>query len=102
MTVFRNEDHWDSSNVDFQNGKIISYSKIHRTSGMKYIDYGLGVFYKKAFQDFVPGTFFDLAQVYENLILRNDLAGYEVFERFYEIGSPNGLEETRAHLVSRK
>jgi N-acetyl-alpha-D-muramate 1-phosphate uridylyltransferase len=101
MTVFRNEDRWDLSNVEFQNGKIISYNKVRRGPAMEYIDYGLGVFSKKGFQDFTDGTSYDLAQVYERLIQLEELAGYEVFERFYEIGSPEGLEETRAHLVSK-
>jgi len=29
------------------------------------------------------------------------LAGHEVFERFYEIGSPRGLADLERHLASR-
>jgi hypothetical protein len=39
--------------------------------------------------------------VYQHLIDRDALAGYEVAERFYEIGSPEGLEELRAKLEAR-
>src|SRR5215813_7834732 len=42
MTVFRNEDHWDTSNVEFDGTRIVSYSKADKSPRMRYIDYGLG------------------------------------------------------------
>ena len=36
-----------------------------------------------------------------NLLEASGLAGFEVAQRFYEIGSPGGLEETRAYLAAR-
>ena len=36
---------------------------------------------------------FDLADIYHRLSLSGQLAGYEVHERFYEIGSHKGLAE---------
>jgi len=68
---------------------------------MKYIDYGLGVLSRQA-MDVVPETgAHDLAAVYQQMLRRGELAGFEVTERFYEIGSVVGLEETRAHLAGR-
>jgi NDP-sugar pyrophosphorylase family protein len=101
MTVFHNEGAWDTSNVEFQDGRILAYDKVHRTERMRYIDYGLGVFDQRAF-DVVPefGTY-DLAAVYQEMLRRDQLAGFEVRERFYEIGSVAGLEETRKHLSGR-
>jgi NDP-sugar pyrophosphorylase family protein len=101
MTVFRNEEKWDSSNVEFENGRILAYDKIRRTYRMRHIDYGLGIFDKRAFNVVPPGIPFDLADVYKEMLRRDQLAGFEVFERFYEIGSPSGLEETRKFLASR-
>ena len=49
MTVFRNDGRWDASNVEFEAGRILAYSKKNRTSRMRYIDYGLGVFRAEAF-----------------------------------------------------
>ncbi len=95
MTVFRNEGQWDSSNVEFENGKILSYSKKNRTSRMLYIDYGLGAFRTEAFAQTGAA---DLANVYANLLKVGELAAVEVHERFYEIGSPAGLEETTRFL----
>jgi len=39
--------------------------------------------------------------VYRDLISRNALAGHEVHERFYEIGSNQGLKDARAFLEAR-
>jgi hypothetical protein len=60
---------------------------------MRHIDYGLGVFNAAAFASWPDGKAFDLADVYQELIQRGELAGHEVTQRFYEIGSPAGLAE---------
>ena len=57
MTVFRNEGKWDTSNVEFEAGRILAYSKTNRTPRMRYIDYGLGVFRAEAFQPCPPEKF---------------------------------------------
>jgi NDP-sugar pyrophosphorylase family protein len=67
---------------------------------MRHIDYGLGAFRRRAFAAFADGDAFDLAAVFQHALARGDLAGFEVEGRFYEIGSPAGLEETRAYLGS--
>ena len=51
MTVFRNEGQWDTSNVEFRDGRILAYDKVARTPAMQYIDYGLGVLDRRAFDD---------------------------------------------------
>lgn len=102
MTVFRNEGRWDTSNVRFQDGAIKSYSKKERTPEMHYIDYGLGILDSNALASWPDGKAFDLADVYRDLIDRNQLAGFEVERRFYEIGSPKGLAELDAILRSQQ
>jgi NDP-sugar pyrophosphorylase family protein len=98
MTVFRNEGRWDTSNVSFQDGAIKSYSKKERTPEMRYIDYGLGILASASLASWPNGQAFDLADVYRDLIERNELAGFEVEQRFYEMGSPEGLAELDAML----
>ncbi len=98
MTVFRNDGKWDSSNVEFEDGRILAYSKKNRTSRMRYIDYGLGVFHAEAFSKTHAA---DLADVYAVLLRAGELAAVEVHERFYEIGSPAGLEEMTTFLSRR-
>lgn len=100
MTVFRNDDLWDRSNVQFENGHLLRYDKTHRSPEMRHIDYGLGVLTARALAHFPPDQPFDLAPVYQHLLAAGDLAAVEVSDRFYEIGSPEGLEETRVFLAA--
>jgi len=95
MTVFRNDGQWDASNVEFEEGRIVAYSKKNRTARMHYIDYGLGVFHAEAFAR-TRAT--DLADVCAELLQASELTGLEVHERFYEIGSPAGLKEMTSFL----
>lgn len=101
MTVHRNEGKWDASNVEFEEGKILAYSKTNRTPRMRYIDYGLGVFLYEAFEGLNEGDVRDLANLYGDILQEGRLAGFEVRERFYEIGSPKGLKETEEFLAGR-
>jgi hypothetical protein len=68
---------------------------------MRHIDYGLGAFHSVAFARWRSEEAFDLAAVYSDLLARDDLAGFEVPTRFYEVGSPAGLDETRAFLTGK-
>jgi NDP-sugar pyrophosphorylase family protein len=100
MTVFRNEGAWDTSNVQFEDGHIVRYDKRERTPEMRYIDYGLGVFRASIFAERPAGEVFDLAEVQRGLVAKGALAGHEVFQRFYEIGSHAGLAELETFLQS--
>jgi N-acetyl-alpha-D-muramate 1-phosphate uridylyltransferase len=101
MTVFRNEDQWDRSNVQYQDGQLLRYSKIDYAPEMKHIDFGLGALHARVFSKYPEGQTLDLATVYQDLLARGQLAGYEATRRFYEIGSPAGLEETGKYLMQR-
>ena len=97
MTVLHNEDRWDTSNVEFADGRLLRYSKSDRDRAMLHIDYGLGVVEARAIADHAERKF-DLASVYEALSRQGRLAGFEATVRFYEIGSHGGLRETADHL----
>lgn len=94
MTVFRNEGQWDTSNVEFAGGRVLAYDKQAPTPRMRHIDYGLGAFRREAFGEDAQ----DLAAVYQRLLRQGQLAAREIEERFYEIGSLEGLEALRAFL----
>jgi NDP-sugar pyrophosphorylase family protein len=100
MTVFRNEGRWDTSNVDFVEGMIRRYDKVEHNAAMSHIDYGLGALEATVLARRPPDCPFDLAALYRDLAREGRLAGYEVAERFYEIGSPAGLAETSAFLAA--
>jgi N-acetyl-alpha-D-muramate 1-phosphate uridylyltransferase len=98
MTVFRNQGLWDYSNVEFSEGRICAYDKDNRTLDMEYIDYGLGVVRREPFDALPEGEPADLAAVYQKLLRRGELAGHEVSDRFYEIGSPQGIRDLEEFL----
>jgi N-acetyl-alpha-D-muramate 1-phosphate uridylyltransferase len=100
MTVYRNDGLFDGSNVEYDGMRIVRYDKTNRTPAMRHIDYGLGAFHRSAFESLSDGQPRDLVQVYQALIAADELAAFEVFERFYEIGSPEGLRDT-ADFLSR-
>jgi len=103
MTVFRNDGEWDKSNVVMKDGEITLFEKGRsdaREIGMNHIDYGLSVMTRNAIIQAVPsGEIADLADVCHHLSLQRQLRAYEVFERFYEIGSPQGLVDLETHLT---
>jgi len=100
MTIFRNEGRWDTSNVEFSDGRIRAHDKRTQTPRMQYIDYGLGAFRADAFDHVPVGQPADLATLYQRLLERGELAAYEVGQRFHEVGSLAGLEETRRYLAT--
>jgi NDP-sugar pyrophosphorylase family protein len=101
MSVFRNEGRWDASNVEFTGGRIAAYDKRHRTERMRHIDYGLGAFHRRAFEALAPGSVHDLAALYQDLLARDELAAFEARERFYEIGSVEGIRELSEVLQAK-
>ena len=100
MTVLENGDRWDKSNVLYRDHQIVEYNKAHTRPDMAHIDYGLGIVRKEIFNDTPDGEPFDLAEIYHQLSITGQLAGHEVHQRFYEIGSFEGLKETEEFLKS--
>ena len=101
MTVYRNEGRYDTSNVVFHDGNVVVYDKKKRLPEMQHIDYGLSLFQATVFNAYPADKPFDLAEVMGKLVREKQLAGYEVRERFYEMGSPAGLAELESLLQSK-
>jgi NDP-sugar pyrophosphorylase family protein len=93
MTVYENQERYDTSNVWFAAGRIKVYDKTHKVPQMHHIDYGLGLLRARALDGWPRDEIVDLADVYGRLVAQGELAGYKMKERFYEIGSPAGLRE---------
>jgi N-acetyl-alpha-D-muramate 1-phosphate uridylyltransferase len=93
MTVFENAGRWDTSNVQFEAGEILRYDKRVCTPEMRHIDYGIAVLNAAVLASFPNDAAFDLADVYSHLVSKKQMAAFEVKQRFYEIGSPQGLAE---------
>lgn len=101
MTVYRNEDRGDRSNVELSGGRIAAYDKAQPSARMRHIDYGLGVLARRALDGVAPDQPSDLAALYQALLARGELAAWETDQPFYEIGSPGGLAALRQHLAVR-
>lgn len=105
MTVFHNDGRWDKSNVIYEDGAVVLYDKAQRTrpaEEFSYIDYGLLAFDRAVVRAQVPPAGkADLADLCHALSVTGQLAGMEVSERFYEIGSPAGLEEFERWIAAR-
>ncbi len=86
--------------MEFEDGRILVYDKRLRSPRMLYIDYGLGLFRREAFEGIEAGAVKDMAGIYQELLGRGELAAYEMKERFYEIGSFAGIEELSNYLRS--
>jgi MurNAc alpha-1-phosphate uridylyltransferase len=98
MTVFQNNNNFDYSNVEFNSGNVTRYLKTEQTEKMKYIDYGLTIFSKKVFSRYPSSEFLDLAEIMHDLVEGNNLAGFEITQRFYEIGSFQGIDDFKNYL----
>ena len=102
MTVIKNRDQWDKSNVLFVESQLIEYNKVEPRAEMAHIDYGLSVVTASLLEQYPIGQSFDLAEMYQDLSLRGQLTGLEVYERFYEIGSHTGLKETSEYFYTQE
>jgi N-acetyl-alpha-D-muramate 1-phosphate uridylyltransferase len=95
MTVMRNCGQWGASNADYADGLVLRYAKgVVDGAPMSYIDYGLLLFEADVVRERVaPGRTADLAGLCTHLTDAGRLAGFEATERFFEIGSPQGLAD---------
>lgn len=101
MTVLRNDNRWDRSNVVFRNGELLAYDKHSPRADMSHIDFGLSVVSRGVFAKYGHSTVIDLADIFRDLSVSGQLAALEVSGRFFEIGSPQGLMETEEFLSRR-
>jgi NDP-sugar pyrophosphorylase family protein len=97
MTVLRNDGRWDRSNVEFDGKLVTRYSK--EEGKFSWIDYGLSILRRDVLTLVPQGRPADLAHLYSALSGERLLSGFEVDERFYEIGSPEGLDELERLLA---
>jgi MurNAc alpha-1-phosphate uridylyltransferase len=98
MTVYENKKQYDASNVEFVNGKLVNYEKGSKNESMQHIDYGITFFNAAAFRGWADQSTFDLSDVCHFLATQGQMRGFEVYERFYEIGSIQGIEEFSQYL----
>jgi MurNAc alpha-1-phosphate uridylyltransferase len=98
LTVLKNSNLWDKSNVNFNKGILVEYNKRQIKPEMEFIDYGLSILSASVFESYPK--YFDLADLYHDLSLSGQLSGFEVYKRFYEIGSKDGLKEAEIYFLN--
>jgi NDP-sugar pyrophosphorylase family protein len=98
MTILKNQGKWDKSNVFLKKNLLIKYNKKTPSTKMKYIDYGLSILSESIFDVYSNKKRFDLSSVFEALSLKRQIKGFEVYERFYEIGTLKSIKETEKYL----
>jgi NDP-sugar pyrophosphorylase family protein len=101
MTVVRNNNQWDRSNVVFQNGQLTCYDKHHPNADMHFIDFGAALLRREAIAALPLEQVCDLADLYHDLVVHGQMIGHEITHRFYEIGSPAGLDDTQRYLRAK-
>ena len=98
MSIIKNDDKWDRSNVALKENNIIHYNKLKTSKKMHYIDYGISLISKKSFFKYHFDDVFDLSEFYNLLSIDSLIHGYIINKRFYEIGSKKGILETEEFL----
>jgi NDP-sugar pyrophosphorylase family protein len=98
MTVYRNHDNYDRSNAAIQGNLVKKYDKQERTPDMVYIDYGASIFRKGVLSLVPEDQFYRLEELFPRLIEREELLAFEVRERFYEVGSLQGLKDFQKYV----
>ena len=98
MTVYKNYDRYDRSNTVVEGNLVKKFSKQERTEDMVYIEYGANIFKKEALKMVPENQFYSLDDLFPRLIEMEELLALEVKERFYEVGSPQGLREFEEYM----
>lgn len=93
MTVYKNYDRYDGSNVAIEGNMVRHYGISGTAEKLVYIDYGASLFRKKTLDLFPSGEVFAIGDIFTKLIAMDQLLAYEAERRFYQIGTPEGLQE---------
>jgi N-acetyl-alpha-D-muramate 1-phosphate uridylyltransferase len=102
MTAYHNRNDHDTSNIILKDGRILKYNKKDRDPAMEYIDYGLIIIRKMIFDAYPSNIAFDLSSVLSQSVDAGQVASYEVKQRFFEIGSVEGIKETGDYIRNRR
>ena len=93
MVVLKNKGKYGPSNCEVKSGLVTKYAKGSKTQSFEYIDFGL-VCMKRSLLSSIPGgTKTDMSVIFSSLVGKKKLVAHEVFQRFYEVGSVQGIAD---------
>lgn len=99
MMVYKNQNEHGKSDLVVEDGLVTAYDKKRMVEKMNWINYGVSLLRKDSL-GFIPAdTVCGEEQFYGDLIKEKQLLAYEVYDRFYEIGSPSSLNEFEQFLI---
>jgi NDP-sugar pyrophosphorylase family protein len=93
MAIYRNEGRWDTSNVLSDGSWVLRYEKGSSDPELDSIDYGATALRREVIAALPSGEASGLDQMQTELARSKRLRAVVARERFYEIGSPEGLTE---------
>jgi len=93
MVVYKNYNKYDRSNVIVEGGMVKAYDRKRRSPQMIHIDVGLSIVKRQALALIPKGKPALLDELWVKLIAQKQLLAFETRQRFYEIGSFDGLRE---------
>ena len=100
MSVFPNGGRWDSSNTKTDGVRVIAYEKGTTDSAFDHIDYGALALRRELIAGLPLGERRGLEAIQTDLARAGRMRAVVAPERFYEIGSPEGLAGLDARLRS--
>lgn len=98
MSVFKNDGRWDASNVSVSGDLVSKYEKGTTDAACDHIDYGATALRSSVIGALAEGERAELSEVQQRLAQRGQLRALLAHERFYEIGSEQGLRDLEAKL----
>ncbi len=101
MVAYKNDGQWDASNVLTDGVWVLRYEKGVRDPAFDHIDYGATALKREIIAALPAGKRHGLDALQRELSLRKRLRACIARERFFEIGSPEGLAALDRHLGTR-
>lgn len=96
MTIYKNYKKLEPSNIIVKKKFIQKFDKENpNQSEMVHIEFGLNIF-KKEVLNLIKEKTFPIGDYFKKLIKEKQLLYFETSQRFYEIGCPEGLKETKS------
>lgn len=93
LVVYKNQNLYDKSNIRLKDSLVTAYDKTNPDGKLIYIDAGLSILRKEVLNQIPLVTPSPLEELYQKIIAKREMLAYEVNQRFYEIGSAQGLKE---------
>jgi MurNAc alpha-1-phosphate uridylyltransferase len=98
MSVFKNEGRWEASNVATDGAWVAAYEKAANDPAFDHIDYGAIALRRDVVAEKPEGEAWGLDVLQRDLARKRRLRASVARDRFFEIGSPEGLAALKGYL----